>query len=149
MRKNRWALLIACVVELIAIEPKPLREVAKSHITGNVPSVEEFRPFLIRDLAAYLKPQYGEGLQIGYELLRKGPNQSGVAYPKYYLWLTFTNAQNTVVEGATRVAAIDHREFNITDFMPSSEINAEPGIVSRVFPKPLVSKILSLAKKVR
>ena len=65
---------------------------AESHIAANVPSTNDFRPFLIRDLTAYLKPTHGDKLKVDYELLRDGPTQSGVAYPKFYVWLRATSA---------------------------------------------------------
>jgi hypothetical protein len=115
--------------------------VAESHIAANVPSTNDFRPFLIRDLTAYLKPNHGDKLTVDYELLRDGPTQSGVAYPKFYLWLRATNAEKTVIEGAVRVAAIDKKRFDVTDFVPRSEIVSHPESLARIFPQAVIEKI--------
>ncbi|MEY2408094.1 MAG: hypothetical protein QOF48_764 [Verrucomicrobiota bacterium] len=115
--------------------------VAESHIAANVPSTNDFRPFLIRDLTAYLKPNHGDKLTVDYELLRDGPTQSGVAYPKFYLWLRATNAEKTVIEGAVRVAAVDKKRFDVTDFVPRSEIVSHPDSLARIFPQALIEKI--------
>ena len=115
--------------------------VAESHIAANVPSTNDFRPFLIRDLTAYLKPTHGDKLTVDYELLRDGPTQSGVAYPKFYLWLRATNAEKTVIEGVVRVAAVDKKRFDVTDFIPRSEIVSHPETLTRIFPQALIEKI--------
>ena len=114
---------------------------AESYIAANVPSTNDFRPFLIRDLTAYLKPTHGDKLTVDYELLRDGPTPSGVSYPKFYLWLRATNAEKTVIEGAVRVAAVDKKRFDVTDFVPRSEIVSHPDSLTRIFPQALIEKI--------
>lgn len=119
--------------------------VVESHIAANVPSTNDFRLFLIRDLTAYLKPTHGNKLTVDYELLRDGPTQSGVAYPKFYLWLRATNAENTVIEGAVRVAAIEKKRFDVTDFIPRTDIVSHPDPLDRIFPQAVIEKILTKA----
>ncbi len=114
---------------------------AESHIEANVPGTNDFRPFLIRDLSAYLKPKYGDKLMVDYELLRDGPTQSGVAFPKFYVWLYATNTAQSVIEGAVRVAAIGKKWFEITDFVKRAEIVSDPDSVTRIFPAALIEKI--------
>src|SRR6266550_2261815 len=92
----RLSLLLASAFLACAPCHAQIPGVAESHIAANVPSTNDFRPFLIRDLTAYLKPTHGDKLTVDYELLRDGPTQSGVAYPKFYLWLRATNAEKTV-----------------------------------------------------
>lgn len=65
-----------------------------------------------------------------YELLRNGPTQSGVAYPKFYLWLRATNTEKTVIEGAVRVAAIEKKRFDVTNFIPRTYIVSHPEAVA-------------------
>ena len=115
--------------------------ITESHIAANVPSTNDFRPFLIRDLTAYLKPTLGEKLTVEYELLRNEPTQSGVAYPKFYLWLRATNAEKTVIAGAVRVAAVDKKQFYVTNFVPLPEIISHPDSLMRIFPQALIEKI--------
>ena len=119
--------------------------VAESHIAANVPSTNDFRPFLIRDLSAYLKSTHGDKLTVDYELLRDGRTQSGVGYPKFYLWLRATNAEKTVIEGAVRVAAIDKKRFDVTDFISRADIVSNPDALARIFPQALIEKILTKA----
>ena len=80
-----------------------------------------------------------------YELLRDGPTQSGVAYPKFYLWLRATNAEKTVIEGAVRVAAVDKKRFDVTDFVPRADIVSRPDALDRIFPQAVIEKILTKA----
>jgi hypothetical protein len=121
------------------------RDLADTHIAGNVPTATDFRPFLVRDLTTYLTPTQGEGITVDYELLRDGPTQSGVAYPKFYLWVTVTKPDKSTAEGAARVAAIEKKEFQVTDFAPRAEIVAHPENLAAVFPKTLLEKIWSKA----
>lgn len=119
--------------------------VGESHVAANVPGTNNFRPFLIRDLSAHLKPIYGDKLTVDYELLRDGPTQSGIAYPKFYLWLRATNAEKTAIEGAVRVAAIDKKRFDVTSFVSRADIISHPDTLARVFPQALIEQILTKA----
>jgi len=98
VRFTFWTFIGAALTLCLSCHAQ-LSGLAESHIVANVPGTNDFRPFLIRDLAAYLKPKHGDKLAVDYELLRDGPTQSGVAYPKFYLWLRATNAENAVVRG--------------------------------------------------
>ncbi len=137
---SRLLLLLACVL-LGCVCHAQIPGLRESHIAGNVPGTNDFRPFLIRDLTAYLKLEHGKTLELDYELLRDGPTQAGVGYPKYYLWLRATNAERRVIEGAVRVAAMDKVRFDVTAFVPQSEISSRPAALSGVFPKALIAKI--------
>ena len=139
--KYRLTLLLASAFLACVSCRAQIPGVAESHIAANVPSANDFRPFLIRDLTAYLKPTHGDKLTVDYELLRDGPTQSGVAYPKFYLWLRATNAEKAVIEGAVRVAAVDKKRFDVTDFVPRSEIISHPETLMRIFPQALIEKI--------
>jgi hypothetical protein len=113
-----------------------------SHIEAHVPAVEDFRMFLVRDVSEYLSKKEGRELRAECELLRDAPTQSGVAYPKFYVWVRGVDAEKkTVVEGVTRLAAIDKRRFEVTDFISKSDIVAAPDRLDGVFPPLLVPKI--------
>lgn len=141
----RLTLLLASAFLACASCCAQIPGVAESHIAANVPSTNDFRPFLIRDLTAYLKPTHGDKLTVDYELLRDGPTQSGVAYPKFYLWLRATNAEKTVIQGAVRVAAVDKKRFDVTDFVPRADIVSHPDALDRIFPRAVIEKILTKA----
>jgi hypothetical protein len=118
-----------------------LADVAQSHIDANVPAEKDFRPFLIRDLTAHLRPKFGDGISVDYELLRDGATQTGIAYPKFYVWVKLASSSGSVVEGVARAAAIAKREFQITDFLTREVILAQPSAVDGVFPEALLGKI--------
>ena len=138
--------LAICFI-LLSCTPKSPQtpNTAGSHIDANVPDKNDFRAFLIRDLTAFLKLKYGNQLKIEYELLRTDPTQSGLAYPRFYLWLSATNADMQPIEGAVRVAAIDGKSFDVTHFIPSSVIVSNPDSVTRIFPPALIQKIRTKA----
>jgi hypothetical protein len=114
------------------------------HVSANVPPKEDFRAFLIRDLTTYFHRTNGKDI-VDYELLRDGPTQVGVAYPKYYVWVTITMPDKSVLEGAARVAAEEKRSFRVTNFISRSDIIANPAELARVFPKALLDKIRTRA----
>jgi len=118
-------------------------DVQASHIEANVPARESFEAFLRRDLLAYFHAP-GTG-SLEYKLLRDGPTQSGVAYPKYYLWVTVRSGSSLLNEGAVRVAAIGRKRFEVTNFLSRGTIRATPSEVGVVFPAALVPSVLSLA----
>jgi hypothetical protein len=124
--------------------PAQIPGVSESHIKGHVPSSQDFRRLLLRDLRAYLQPDYGDKLTVKYELLRDVPTQSGVASPKFYLWLQATRGKKIVIAGVAKVAAIDKRQFEVLQFIASADIVANPQDLDRSFPAELVPKILAM-----
>jgi hypothetical protein len=119
--------------------------IADSHIEANVPKGELFDRYLKRDLTSYFCRDAKE-CRVDYELLRKGPTQTGISYPKYYLWVRHFSGQQIVSEGAVRIAAIDQSRFEITRFLSAKEILASKDEVRSIFPAPLVSNIIERAQ---
>lgn len=120
--------------------------IAESHIEANVPDAADFDEFMLRDLKAYFTKQAGQTVQVKFEFLREGPMQTGVAYPKSYLWVRLIAKDKSVREGAVRVAAIEKKRFEVTDYMSASEIKKNPDTVYRVFPRPVGNNILEKIK---
>ena len=115
---------------------------SSSHIAANTPEGVEFNLILARDLNAYAQRSRGNAIEARYELLRKGPTQSGVAFPKYYAWVELLNESREVVEsGAARLAAIDRAHFEITHFVSGNEIRSDPAVLRSVFPEALCGAI--------
>ena len=119
--------------------------IANSHVEGNAPKDEVFDKYLKRDLTAYFCKGQND-CRVEYEYLRQGATQSGVSYPKYYLWTKCLTKDHMKTEGAVRVAAIDQQYFTITDYLSANEIVASPDKVGSVFPAALVDKIVQKAK---
>jgi hypothetical protein len=144
---------VALTIWLTALAPasalaqSSFAELQLSHIHANVPASTNFSSFLKRDLLSYF---HNQGLvaatSVSFTLLRDGPTQSGVAYPKFYVWVLVLNGKKVLTQGAARVAAIEQSHFEVTDFLSSSKVRALPEEVSSVFPAPLVSSIVSRAE---
>jgi hypothetical protein len=115
--------------------------IAQSHIRANVPDKRVFDKFLKRDLQQYFKASKRKTVKIEYELLREGPTQSGIAYPKFYAWVTVRDHRTVVEEGAARVAAVEKKHFDVTDFLSKADIERSPMTLDRVFPGPVADKI--------
>jgi hypothetical protein len=121
-------------------------DLQRSHIEANVPPAEEFERLLQRDLLAFFKQAVGASVtSVEVQPLRSGPTQSGVSYPKFYLWVKVTAGSSGQQAGAVRVAAVQRTRFEITDFMAAASIKANPSEVSKVFPAALVSAIQARA----
>jgi hypothetical protein len=123
----------------------PQSNVAQSHIEVNVPSGSDFDRFLTRDLAAYFAQTFGAETRVEYALLRRGPTQTGISYPKFYAWVRILGANGKTQEGAVRIEAIEQKHFEMTHFLSTQQIQANPEGVSEVFPAALVSEILQHA----
>lgn len=142
--KNILTLLAA--IMLCCSQAFAQSRIQQSHIEANVPSTSEFRPLLERDLLAYFRASGTPSVTtVQFKLLREGPTQSGVSYPKYYAWVKALAGANALKEGAVRVAAIQRNRFEITHFIPLQEIKSNPSEIGSIFPAPLVPEVLSLA----
>ena len=118
-----------------------MAEVQASHITGNVPPDASFSLLLERDVRAYLLANRLPSKNVEIELLRKGPTQSGISYPKYYVWIRAADEAGRHVEGVMRVAAIDRIRFDITDFTPAASIRSDPVSLDAIYPARLIPAI--------
>lgn len=127
--------------------PSWCQSIEQSHIEANVPDKNSFNNLLERDLRVYFARTLKKHdlLRVEYNLLREGPTQTGIAYPKFYLWTKVYSGKEVVDEGAIRVAAVDRERFEITDFVSKRKIIAKPANVELVFPAALTEKILRLA----
>jgi hypothetical protein len=121
-----------------ASQASPLQQ---SHIEAHVPAPADFDAFLERDLGTYFA-EYGlTNPRVRFSLLRDGPTQSGVSWPKYYAWVVVASDGSAPVEGAVRLAAIDRVRFNVTDFLTREDLSADPDLAGSVFPAVLVPLI--------
>ena len=120
-------------------------DLSASQIRENAPDDAAFSRMLERDLNTYFRHEGFRGAVVRFALLRRGATQSGVAYPKFYLWVEVRSAAGRQTSGAVRVAAIERKQFAVTDFLSAQAIRADPGSVGSVFPAPLVQVIIDRA----
>jgi len=100
-----------------------------------VPDSADFEKVLRRDLAAYFATaRKKKDVPVEYEPLRRGPTQSGVSYPKFYLWVRVSGGKTPKDRGAVRIEAIEKKRFAVTDFVPEETIRADPNGIYQVFP---------------
>lgn len=139
------ALLLLVVLFSQSVAAQWQSALQSSHIEANIPPAESFEPLLRRDLLAFFGRADASVTSVEFKLIRNGPTQSGVAYPKYYLWVKVFAGSRPKEEGAVRVAAIDRERFEVTDFLSKAKIQAAPSEVGATFPAALVPSIISLA----
>lgn len=124
-----------------------VQDLQSAHVAAHVPIGADFDAFLVRDLTSYFVRQGISAPIVTYELLRDGPTQSGASYPKYYVWVTATASNGSVVDGAARVAAIDRTHFEVTDFVSREQIVAQPDSLGLVVPAALVGLTIDRASR--
>ncbi len=122
-------------------------ELQSAHIAAHVPINDDFEAFLVRDLAAYFERQGLTAPAVTYELLRDGPTQSGVSFPKFYVWVSARASHGSVVDGAARVAAVDRTHFEVTDFVSREQIVTQPDSLDLVLPAALVDMAVERARR--
>lgn len=120
---------------------------ACGHIEANVPNAEDFKPFLVRDLNSYFRSKLQKSVNVDYELLRNGPTQTGIAWPKYYAWVRVYEGSKLIDQGAVRLAAVRKSEFGITDFLSKVEIRKDAQNVRKIFPAALNPVIVAKANE--
>jgi hypothetical protein len=119
----------------------PMARIAESHIRGNVPAKPKFDKYLRRDLTTYFSRASGKKVAVDYEFLRDGPTQTGISFPKYYLWVKVRGGKKLLDQGAVRLAAIDQKRFEVTDYLPKAEMKKAPEQIDWVFPGPVGDRI--------
>jgi len=144
--KSYIFLIFLFIVPSLSLAQTPFDEIQRSYIEGNVPPPEVFNKLLKRDLLIFFKKDKGNAVkEVKFKLLRDGPTQSGVSYPKYYLWAVVKNETKIITKGAVRVAAIEKTHFEVTHFVSVDEIQKNPDRLHLIFPRVLVPSILSAA----
>ena len=113
----------------------------RAYTDENVPSPGDFDRVLKRDLTAYVTDKNDKDISVTYELLRDRPSQSGVALPKFYIWIEKHAADGTVMEqAAARIAAVKKEHFDIIQYYNTDQIRQDPSKLD-VFPDDVKVKI--------
>ena len=123
------------------LSAETIRDISTSHIKGNAPQDAVFAKYLQRDLITYFTKLTGKKLTVEYEFLRQGATQSGLSYPKYYLWVKLRHGKRILHEGAVRVAAIEQKQFEVTDYLSKADMKKSPLQIEGVFPPSVAEKI--------
>jgi hypothetical protein len=148
MRRVATTILLCLAAAAPPVQPasqaqleRMIAYIQASHIAGNVPPPAAFDRLLQRDLQTYFARRGIRKPIVRYALLRDAPTQSGIAYPKYYLWVSVWSRGRPAASGAARVEAIERKRFEITHFVARTEILSDPEAISSVFPAPLIGPI--------
>ena len=139
--------IIILVVTLIAW-PVTLyaQNISESHVRANVPdTIQQFEIIMKRDLNNYFTQSFGSNINIKFTLLRNAPTQSGIAYPKFYAWITVLSNKAIINEGAVLVASIKKERIEVYQYITKNEIILNNKVIEGVFPEALETIILSTA----
>lgn len=97
-----------------------------------------------RELEAALSVLFGSDVSLQrHQFLRDGPTVTGIAFPKYYLWVEGQRGAEEF-RGAVRVAD-ENGTIVATHFQTDAEIRENRGSLAMVFPAPLIPAIIGLA----
>jgi hypothetical protein len=113
----------------------------------DVPPAATFDRVLSLAVLAYFTSGQSSPVGISYELLRTQPTITGLAYPKYYVWVEVRSGSQLVQAGAARLEAIKG-SLGVTDFLPAEDIRRDTSTVSAVFPMAMVGAITRRARGV-
>ena len=148
MKKQLFAAVLLLFLPAASVARSEPSGLQQSQIESNVPTVDSFDAVLRRDLLTYFQNSLTpEATSVNYQLLRKVPTQSGLANPKYYVWVNVLKGASVQLEGAVRLAAVEKQGFDVTHFFSKKEILEEPTKIGRIFPAALVPLITELAAK--
>ena len=134
---------LTCILIVLFIPVVVLSQgIQQSHIEANVPDTYEgFHRILERDLLSFFSQKYAKEVNVNYELLRRASTQSGVATPKFYVWVSIFNLEKMIDSGAVRVAAIDKVSIEVTHFISQKDILKNPKTIEFIFPRVLCGDI--------
>ncbi|HTB61813.1 MAG TPA: hypothetical protein VLC06_28330 [Polyangia bacterium] len=125
-----------------------LRGVQRSQIEAHVPPRVDFNGILTRDLSSYFSAaRTQKAVAVDFEMLRDGPTQVGVSYPKFYVWVRVAGGKSADDRGAVRLAAVERKRFVVTDFVSERVIRRDREDIRRVFPAAVCEKIHSMLGK--
>jgi hypothetical protein len=94
-----------------------------------------------RDLTAYFTRRAGTATRVSYEYLRNGPTVTGIAYPKFYVWVRADPlGGGSGVEGPARIALIDS-SAEVTHFFSHDSGTVAPPELDAVFPASVAASL--------
>jgi hypothetical protein len=115
----------------------------EGHIWANVPEQDQFSITLTRDLNRYFSDKLASQVDVKYQLLGDQPTQAGLAFPKFYAWVTVLSLPSgtKIEEGAVKLAARDKVSFSVTDFVSVDDIKTHHDDLKKIFPTGVLEKI--------
>ena len=114
---------------------------------SDIPRQATFDQELSWAILVYFTTNQSSTVGISYELLRKEPTITGLAYPKYYVWVEVRSDWKLVQAGAARLAAF-RGSLAVTDFLSAEAIRSDTTTVAAIFPMALIHGITRRARRV-
>lgn len=102
-------------------------------------------PDLQISLEDYFRLEQKKNVTVKYEYLRKAGTETGMSFPKYYVWVEISDGLSFLQKGAARLSGTDTNKFEVTHYLSESEIKANPANVYSIFPKQLSDEIIKRA----
>jgi hypothetical protein len=134
-----FALCLAAVVAPYLL----ISSIRESHVNANVSDGAQFSAILSTGLRRYFSNKFAGEIDVRYQMLRNQPTQAGVAFPKFYAWVTVASLPSgaKMAEGAVRLSAENKSSISVTDFVPAHDIKGHSDDLKRIFPSDVIDKI--------
>jgi hypothetical protein len=134
-------LTLSCIFAMAAFFS--LSWIHEGHIEANVPEQDRFSITLARDLNRYFSDKLASQVDVKFQLLRDQPTQAGLAFPKFYAWVTVLSLQSgtKIEEGAVKLTARDKVSFSVTDFVSVDDIKTHHDDLKKIFPSGILGQI--------
>ena len=115
-------------------------DIARSHVDANVPPPDKFQAMLRRDLALYFQKSKAEKVTVE-------PDASSWSHAERTLVPEVLRLGAVRVsgrlreEGAVRLAAVERKRLDVTDYLSATAIRKRPASLEQVFPRPVAARI--------
>ena len=118
--------------------PEPAREITDHSETSPLDQRLE------QGLSRYFRERERTQVHVEHHYLREGPTITGIAFPKYYLWVQVRDSDGSTLrtEGAVRVADLDS-VVQITHFVPRDTMRSDPTVLDSIFPALVIQTMQS------
>lgn len=141
-----FLIISIAIVGYISLTIWVLNSIPQSHLEANVVEEQYFDEYLKRDIKEFFKNRNPiEITSVQYQLLEKGPRQTGIAFPKYYARIQVFHDNNLLESGVAIITAVNKEEFRISpmDYMNYDQIRLNPDILKTLFPESVIKTIES------
>jgi hypothetical protein len=119
-----------------------IRSSQNENVLEGVPDNKTFGPLLIHVLTSCFEDDRFKDLQFKYTFLADHPFQSGIAFPKYYLWVEKYDGSHPIGRGVIEVAAIDQTRLGVVEFVSKKDLATDLEWIKRHYPPEVCKSIL-------
>jgi len=138
---DKWSVKINRIQPIYEKSDPVLRLNQNESVHEGIPDEKTFEPLLIRVLSSYFEDDRFKNLQFRYMLLADHPFQSGIAFPKYYLWIEKYDGSRFIGQGVMEIAAIDQTRLGVIEFTSKKDLETDREWIKQHYPPEVCQSI--------